>query len=74
MNTKNNLSGYVIRSAAAVLLFLCALVALASAINLPSHLPKFPVPQNNTAFGANGHDSAASEPGERGDASARHDD
>jgi len=60
MNTKNNLSGYVIRSAAAVLLFLCALVALASAINLPSHLPKFPVPQNNTTFGANGHDSAAS--------------
>jgi hypothetical protein len=60
MKTKSNLSGYVIRSAAAVLLFLCALVALASAINLPSHLPKFPVPQNNTTFGANGHDSAAS--------------
>src|SRR5947207_7100570 len=60
MNTKSNLSGYVIRSAAAVLLFLCALVALASAINLPSHLPKFPVPQNNTTFGANRHGSAAS--------------
>jgi hypothetical protein len=42
-----------------VLLFLCVVVAISSAINLPNHPPKFPVPQNNTAFGVNGHDSAA---------------
>jgi N-acetylneuraminic acid mutarotase len=60
MKTKSNLSGYVIRSAAAALLFLFALVALASALNLPSHLPKFPAPQNNTTFGLNVHESVAS--------------
>jgi N-acetylneuraminic acid mutarotase len=44
---------------AAALLFSCVVVAISSAINLPNHPPKFPVPQNNTAFGLNGYESAA---------------
>jgi N-acetylneuraminic acid mutarotase len=59
VKTKSKISGYILRSTAAALLFLCVVVAISSAINLPNHPPKFPVPQNNTAFGVNGHDSAA---------------
>src|SRR5436309_1667612 len=49
MKTKTNISGYILRSSAVALLFLCVVVALSSAIN-----PKFPTSQNNTAFGVNG--------------------
>src|SRR5205085_332115 len=50
MKTKTNISGYILRSSAAALLFLCVVVALSSATN-----PKLPTSQNNTAFGVNGH-------------------
>ena len=59
MKTESKLSGYILRSAAAALLVSCVIVALSSAINLPNHPPKFPVPRTNTAFGLNGHESAA---------------
>src|ERR1043166_679966 len=42
------------------LLVLCGVVALSSAINPTNQPLKFPAPQNNTAFGVNGHESAAS--------------
>ena len=60
MRTKSKISAYVLRGSAAALLVSCVIVALSSAINLPSRLPKVPVPQNNTAFSANAHESAAS--------------
>jgi len=60
MKTKIKISGHIVRSSAAALLFLCVVVVLSSAINLPNHAPKFTTPQSNTAFGANGHDSASS--------------
>src|SRR5438128_5984908 len=60
MKTKSKISGYILRSSAVVLLFSCVCVALSSAISLPNRPPKVPAPQNNTAFGANGHQNAAS--------------
>src|SRR5947207_11772147 len=57
---KIKISGHILRGAAAMLLFLCALVALASAINLPNNPAKVPAPQNNTALGLKGHEGAAS--------------
>jgi N-acetylneuraminic acid mutarotase len=56
MKMKSKISGYIIRSSTAALLFSCLIVALSSAINLPNHSPKFLAAQNNTAFGANGHE------------------
>ena len=58
MKTKSEISGYILRSSAAALLFSCMIVALSSAINVPNHPAKFAAPQNNTAFGLNGHESA----------------
>src|SRR5712692_7415857 len=55
MKTKSKISGYILRSGAAALVFLCVVVALSSAIN-----PKFSTSQNSTAFGVNGHGSAPS--------------
>src|SRR5947209_13783944 len=55
MKRKSKISGYILRSGAATLLFLCVVVAVSSAIN-----PKFPTSQNNTAFGMNEQQSAAS--------------
>jgi hypothetical protein len=55
MKTKSKISGYILCSSAAALLFLCGVVALSSAIN-----PKSPTSQNNTAFGVNGHGSVPS--------------
>jgi hypothetical protein len=60
MKTKSKINGYILRWSAAALLFSCVVVAISSAINLPNHPPKSPSPQNNTAFGANGHESAPS--------------
>jgi N-acetylneuraminic acid mutarotase len=60
MKKKSKVSGYILRSSAAALLFSCLVVAISSAINLPNHSPKFPTLQNNTAFGANGQESASS--------------
>src|SRR6266853_4056065 len=57
MKTKNKISGYILRNAAAMLLFSCVIVALSSAINAPKKTPKFPAPQNNAAFGVNGRGS-----------------
>ena len=60
MKTKTKISAYILRSSAAALLFSCMIVALSSAINVPNHPAKFAAPQNNTAFGVNGHESASS--------------
>jgi len=60
MKTKSKISAYVLRGAAAMLLFSCVIVALSSAISLPNHPPKVPTPRNNTAIGVSGHESAAS--------------
>jgi len=57
MKTKSQISGYILRSAAALLLFSCVIVALSSAINAPNKPPKFAAPQNNAAFGVNGRGS-----------------
>src|SRR5438094_5805264 len=57
--TKSKISGYILRSSAAALLFSCVVVAISSAINPPNHPPTFPASENNTAFGVNGHESAA---------------
>src|SRR6266404_7976909 len=60
MKTKSQISGYILRSAAAMLLFSCVIVALSSAINAPNKPPKFPAPQNNAAFAVNGRGSPPS--------------
>ncbi len=60
MGTNGKISAYILRSSAAMLLVSCVIVALSSAINLPNHPPKVPAPQNNTAFGVNGHEGASS--------------
>src|SRR6266536_1155826 len=60
MKTRSQASAYVVRSSAAALLLSCAVVALCSAINLPNHPPKVSTPENNTAFGVNGHEGASS--------------
>src|SRR5205807_5246724 len=60
MKTKSQISGYILRSAAVMLLFSCVIVGLSSAINAPNNPPKFPAPQNNTAFGVNKRESPPS--------------
>ena len=57
MKTNNKISAYILRGSAAALLFSCVIVALCSAINLPEQPPKALPPQDNAAFGANGHQS-----------------
>jgi hypothetical protein len=57
MKTNNKISAYILRSTTAVLLVSCVIVALCSAINLPEQPPKVLPPQDNAAFGANGHQS-----------------
>jgi hypothetical protein len=57
MKTKSKLSAYILRSSTTALLFSCVLVALCSAINLSEQPPKARPPQDNTAFGANLHQS-----------------
>jgi N-acetylneuraminic acid mutarotase len=60
MKTKSEINAYILRSSAAALLFLCGIIALCSAVSLPSHPRKFSTPENNAALGVNGQDSAAS--------------
>src|SRR5260370_29602875 len=60
MKTKSKIRGHILRSSTAALLFSCVVVALSSAINLPSHAPKFPAPQSNRDSGVNGHENASS--------------
>jgi N-acetylneuraminic acid mutarotase len=60
MKTKSKISGYILRSSAAALLLLCMIVALSSAITVPKHPANFAAPQNNTAFGVSGLQSASS--------------
>src|SRR6266403_1031662 len=57
---KIKISGHILRGAAAMLLFLCMVVALSSAINLPNNPAKVPAPQNNSALGLKGHEGDAS--------------
>jgi hypothetical protein len=60
--TDPRIRAHLLRSAFYLLLLVGVgvTVALSSAVNSPSHPLKFPAPQNNTAFGVNGHESAAS--------------
>ena len=60
MKTKSEISAYILRSAAGMLLISCVIVALSSAINLPGRSPKVPAPNNDTALGVNGHESSTS--------------
>ena len=60
MKTKSKISAYILRGSAAALLVSCVIVAISSAINLPSRHPHVPAQQNNTAFGVNAQESAAS--------------
>src|SRR5438094_7051708 len=60
MKTRSKTSAYIVRSSAAALLLSCVVVALCSAINLPSHPPKGPTPDQSTAFGVNAHQSVPS--------------
>ena len=55
MKTKSKISAYILRGTTTALLFSCVIVALCSAINLPEQAPKAIRPQDNAAFGANGH-------------------
>ena len=57
-----NIKAHLLRSAFYLLLLVAVglIVALSSAINVPNHPPKLATPQNNTAFGVNGHESASS--------------
>src|SRR5262249_45564165 len=50
--TKSKISGYILRSSAAALFFLCVVVALSWAIN-----PKLATLQNDAAFGVKGQGS-----------------
>src|SRR5947207_5346343 len=60
--TNPNTKAYLLRGAFYLLLFVAVgvIAAFSSAISLPNHFPKFLTPQNNTAFGQNGHESASS--------------
>ena len=60
MKTKTIVSAYILRGAAVMLLLSCVIVALSSAVNLPDHPLKAAAPENNTTFGVNKHESAAS--------------
>jgi hypothetical protein len=60
VKTKSKIGAYILRCGAAMLLFSCGVVALSSAINTPNHPPKFLPPQNDAAFGVNGHEGTAS--------------
>src|SRR5215475_6083767 len=62
MKTNNKISAYILRGGTAALLFSCMLVALCSAIHVPEQSPKAIPQQDNAAFGANAHRSAASLP------------
>src|SRR5215472_9728809 len=59
MKTNNKLGAYILRASTTALLFSCVIVALCSAINLTEQPPKARPPQDNAAFGANGHDSGS---------------
>src|ERR1700756_3694084 len=50
--TKSKISGYILRSGATALFFLCVVAALSWAIN-----PKFATSPNNAVFGVNGQGS-----------------
>src|SRR6266487_3581297 len=60
--TDPNIKAHLLRGAFYLLLFVAVfvIVALSSAISLPNHAPKVSAPQNNTALGVSGHESAAS--------------
>jgi N-acetylneuraminic acid mutarotase len=62
MKTKNKVSGYILCTSTAALVFLCMAIALSSAIDLHYHFPKIPGSENNIAVGVNGHESPPSLP------------
>jgi hypothetical protein len=59
MKTKAKIEASILRGAVAMLLFSCVIVVFCSAINLPNHAAKVPVPQNNTTFVVNGQESVS---------------
>jgi N-acetylneuraminic acid mutarotase len=60
VRTKSRISAYILRCGAAALLISCVIVALSSAINVPSRSPKAPAPENSAALSANAPESAVS--------------
>src|SRR5205809_648657 len=57
MKTKNKLSAYILRGSSTALLLSCVIVAICSAIHPPEQPRKARPPQDNSVFGANGHES-----------------
>src|SRR5262245_12668526 len=57
MKTNNKLNAYILRGSTIALLFSCVIVVLCSALNLPEQPHKALPPQDNAAFGVNGHRS-----------------
>ena len=62
MKTNKKISAYILPGSTAALLFSCVIVALCSATNLSEQPSKASPPQDNAAFGSNGHESVASVP------------
>src|SRR5581483_12250822 len=60
--TNPNIKAHLLRGAfyLSLLFAVGVVVALSSSITVPTHSPRFPSSQNNTAFGVNGHESRAS--------------
>src|SRR5207248_3010739 len=56
---KSKISAYILRGSATALLVSCVIVAVSSAINVPSRHPKVPAPENNAALGMNGKEGVA---------------
>src|SRR6266446_2483269 len=59
MKTKSKISAYILRGAAAALLFSCVVIALSSAINVPRRHPATLAPGNDAASRVSGQESAA---------------
>jgi len=57
---KSKISAYILRGSAAALLVSCVIVALSSAINVPTRHPAVLAPENDASSGANGQESASS--------------
>src|SRR4030095_3564654 len=57
MKTNSKISAYILRGSTGALLFLCVIVALCSAINLPEQPPKALPPQDNASFSVNGQEN-----------------
>src|SRR5262249_44234225 len=62
MKTKSKFSAYIFHGTTTALLFLCVIVAICFAINLPEQAPNALPPQDNARFLENAHERFASVP------------